>query len=140
MYEYLLAVNDLKNANEKKIVHLKGNDGGLGSNYKKSADITQEISNIILENVSDEVNKFLVDASVTLFNNKCELKYYTIDEDDSRDSYSFQNSKEVNKKVCNKFIKLKKHYISKNLGNWDGMQLIIDIENGKFKVEYKYKD
>lgn len=140
MYEYLVALNEHNDTSKKKVIHLKSSDGGLESNFKKRSDYMEKISRTVLDEIDEDSVTFLVDASVTSSNKKCNIEYFTIDADEEQNTYTFENEKELDKKICPDIIQLRKLFFKHE--KWENILLYITLEDGKFnyKAEFKYID
>ncbi len=138
MYEYLIALNESNNTKQKQVIHLKSDDGGLGSHFKKTSDILSEIASLVIKNYESDAVEFLIDATVISYNNKCKMEYFEIDSDNNKEPIKFQEQYKIDKVLCPKVIKLKKAVAKRD--NWENVHIFVEMESGRVKAKYNYKD
>lgn len=100
-----------------------------------------KIGQLLFNIAPDGAKKITMEASLSSENDHCKFQYEYVDE--NNELKWFTGGGKANSEMVSYLVELKKYFLNNNLTNgnpiWTGCIAIVDVENSKISIEFKYK-
>jgi hypothetical protein len=105
----------------------------------RDQEIYGKIGSILYKNAPQNAKKVIMIASLSSNETACEFRYHFIDEDNDRNWFLPNNGGKIAHVLCELLLELKSFFLAQNQPSWKGCEFGVDMESGKFQLEFIFE-